>query len=63
MSPLLERMNTKAYLTDWFLLIYVGTGTLAGAVASPVREMGALLGASLGIGLSVIVHMITKPRE
>lgn len=65
-SLLLEGISVMGWFVDYmwlYLLVYIGTGALAGAVTSPVRGMGALLGSSLGIGLSVFVHMITKSKD
>lgn len=48
------------------MLIYyvIGTGALAGAVtASTMRGTGAILGGSLGLGLSVFVHMVSKGKD
>ena len=41
----------------------LGSGAIAGAVGSPVRGMGALLGSALGFGLAVFVHMVTKEKD
>ena len=58
------RYNKSQCHLDLVTYQMAGAGAVAGALLAPVsREMGALYGSSVGIGLSMFVHMLTRGKE
>ena len=41
----------------------VGAGAVTGALLASSRATGVLMGGSVGFGLSVLIHMLTKGKE
>ena len=41
----------------------VGAGAVTGALLTSSRAAGAMMGGSVGFGLSVLIHMLTKRKE